>query len=293
MRPRKVLAAPILTLLAAQLLLLPATGVAQEESPPVSVHWAYSAYFGTGWYRVEGDRDVFVVRMTPRWDMSEASLGDHGERTLGFHFKFPVSVGLDRFSYDDPLGAADLDNVSFLSVNPGLDIEIPVNPIWSLRPYASIGYGEAVDASDSAWSYWAGVKSRVSLPSDRLNWRLINDIGFVGYTPSQGPDDAMWTLMAGLEFDKPLGAPRDDGDQTLLHWYGTYTYFGDDLEFTGNPAIDTSITDQWDIGAAIGRRDSSIKIWFLHFDRLGLGYRRSSSGDLKGITFVFRSKFDN
>ena len=283
--------APIRILPAACLLLLASAGAAQEN-PPASVHWAYSAYFGTGWYRVDGDRDVFVVRMTARWDWAEAYLDDTGGRSLGYHFKLPVSLGLDRFDYDDILGAVDVDNVTFLSVNPGLDIEIPVNRIWSLRPYASVGYGEALDASDSAWTYWGGVKSRVAFQSGKLNWRLLNQIGFVGYTPNEGPEDSIWPVMAGLEFDYPVGAPRPGGDQLLLHWHGAYTLFGNDLDFIGNPAVDTTITDQWEIGAAIGRRDSGIPIWFLNFDMLGLGYRSSSNGDLKGITFVFRSMFD-
>jgi hypothetical protein len=118
---RKVPTAPTLNLLATCFLLLPATGAAQETGA-VSVHWAYSAYFGTGWYRVTGDRDVFVVRMTARWDRSEASLDSDGKKTLGYHFKIPVSLGLDSFDPDDPLEAADLDNVTFLSVNPGIGL---------------------------------------------------------------------------------------------------------------------------------------------------------------------------
>ena len=287
---RRTFTAPILTLLAAWLL-LPASGAAQEP-PPASVHWAYSAYFGTGWYRVSGDRDVFVVRMTPRWTWQEPSLDEDGSRRVGFYFKAPVSVGLDTFDYDDVLGAADLDNVSFLSLNPGIDIEIPVNDIWSLRPYASIGHGQALDASDSAWTYWAGVKSRVSFQSGKFDWHLLNQLGFVGYTPNEGPDDTIWPVMAGIEFGYPVGRTRDDGDQLLLHWHFSYTFFGDDLEFIGNPSVESEISDQWELSAAIGRQDSRIKIWFLNFDRLGIGYRTSSNGDLKGITFVFRSLFD-
>lgn len=287
---QKVPTAPTLLLLVVTLL-LPAVAISQESSS-ASVHWAYSAYFGTGWYRVSGDRDVYVVRMTPRWTWSEPSFDGPDKRKLGLYFKTPISVGLDSFDYDDILGAAELDNVSFLSVNPGIDIEFPINDIWSLRPYASIGYGQEFDGSDSAWTYWAGVKSRVSFQAGKLNWRLLNQVGFVGYTPNEGPDDAIWPATAGLEFDYPVGASRPDGDQLLLHWRATYTLLGDDLVFSGNPAGDRAITDQWEIAGAIGRRDSRIPIWFLNFDMLGLGYRFSSNGDLQGITFVFRSMFD-
>lgn len=289
---RKVLTAPIFNLLVACFPLLPALGTAQETGT-VSVHWAYSAYFGTGWYRVIGDRDVFVVRMTARWDRSLASIDSDGNRTLGYRLKVPVSLGLDSFDYDDPLGAVELDNVAFLSINPGIDVEIPVNRIWSLRPYVSIGYGDELGGSQSAWTYWAGLKSRFSFQAGRLDWYLVNQVGYVGYSPNEGPDDAIWPLLTGLEFAYPLGKVRGDGDQTLLHWYGTYTVFGNDLEFTASQILDKAIDDQWEVGAAIGRRNSPIPIWFLKFDRLGLGYRASSNGDLKGITFVFRSFFDD
>lgn len=282
--------APIRRLLIA-LLLLPAATLAQE-SPSASVHWAYSSYFGTGWYRVFADRDVFVARMTARWTRAEASFEESGDRKIGLEFRVPISVGLDSFDYDDVLGAVDVDNVSFLSVTPGIDIEIPINGIWSLRPYASVGYGGAFDGSDSAWTYWAGVKSRVLLGSGKSNWRLLNQVGFVGYTPSEGPDDTMWPVMAGLEFDHPVGAATPDGDQLQLHWRASYTLFGKDLDFSSIPTISRAVRDQWEIGVAIARRDSRIPIWFLNFDMLGLGYRASSNGELKGITFLFRSMFD-
>lgn len=273
------------------LMLVPAATPAQE-SLPASIHWAYSAYFGTGWYRVAGDRDVFVVRMTARWTWAEPSLDESGNRKLGLYFKAPLSVGLDRFDYEDILGAVDLENVSSLSVNPGIDIDIPINDIWSLRPYASVGYGGALNSSDTAWTYWAGIKSRVSFRSGKLNWRLLNLAGFVGYTPNEGPDDMIWPVMTGFEFDYPVGKPTSDGDQLLLHWRASYTAFLDDIDFSSRLGGELPVRDQWEIGAAITRRDSPIPIWFLNFDMLGLGYRASTNGELKGITFLFRSMFD-
>ena len=282
--------APILQLIAALLILAPAVVTAQATEP--TPHWAYSAYFGTGWYRVTGDRDVYVFRMTARWDWSEASLDADGNRKLGFYFKAPVSVGLDNFSYDDVLAAVDVENVSFLSANPGLDIEIPINSDWSLRPYVSVGYGHALGSGESAWTYWAGIKSRLVLPSGRFDWRFLSQVGFVGYTPHAGPSDMFWPVTVSLEMDSPVGSSDDPDNQMLLRWYTSYTVFGDDLEFTGNPIMNEPITDNWEIGVALGRRDTPIRIWFLKFDRLGLGYRTSSNGDLKGIRFVFRSMFD-
>ena len=133
LRTKTSVLAPIFCLLSLTMVSVAANG---QEEPSTGIHWAYSAYFGTGWYSVGPDRDVFVFRVTPGWQLQETSID-----------------------------AVDFDNVAFLSANPGVDIEIPVNRIWWLRPYASLGYGTALNGSESAPSYWAGVKSRVTLHS--------------------------------------------------------------------------------------------------------------------------------
>jgi hypothetical protein len=263
-----------------------------EETGPVSIHWAYSAYFGTGWYTVPGERDVFIIRMTPRWTLSEPAMDEYGARSVGKELKVPVSLGLNQFDPNDLIGAADLDNVSFLSVNPGVDFEIPVNDSWALRPYASVGYGHVLGSGESAVSYWTGVKSRVSFSAKSFDWHLINQLGIVGYTPDDGPSDQFWPGLVGLEFDHPLGHDSEDSSQLVFHWRVAYTAFGKNIVFTRNSMSTQVIDDQWELGAAVGRRGEPLRIWFLRFDRLGLGYRSSSSGDLKGVTFFFRSLFD-
>jgi hypothetical protein len=263
-----------------------------QESTLNSIHWAYSSYFGTGWYRVSGDRDVFVVRMTPRWEYREAAFPENGEREIGIEFRFPITAGLDNFSTDDIPGAIDLDNVASLSVTPGVDITIPVTERWWLRPYAAVGWGTTLNDSDSAWTYWAGVKSRYSFQNGNLDWALVNSIAYVGNSPNIGPSDDFWPLMAGLEFDYPFGDRRPDHEQLYLSWHGMYTTFEDDLDQVIDDGSIDPITDQWEFGFSIHKKDTRIKIWWFSFDRLGLAYRTSSSGDLKGISFVFRSIFE-
>ena len=263
-----------------------------QETTINPVHWAYSSYFGSGWYQVEGDRQVFVIRGAPRWEMREASFSADGERTIGIEFRFPITGGLDDFSTDDIAGAVDLDNVASLSFTPGIDITIPVTERWWLRPFAAVGWGTALDGGDSAWTYWAGINSRYTFQKGNLNWALINSIAYVGNTPSNANSDAFWPLMAGLEFDYPLGNRQMDNEQLYLSWHGMYTSFEDDLDQTIGGISEQPITDQWEFGMSIRKKKEPIKIWFLKFDRLGLGYRFSSSGDLKGITFIFRSVFE-
>jgi hypothetical protein len=257
-----------------------------------TVHWAYSSYFGTGWYQVNGDRDVFVLRMTPRWELREAGFSEDGTRTIGIELRFPITAGLDKFTLDDIPGTADPDNLASLSVTPGIDITVPLNERWALRPFATVGWGTLLNGGESAWTYWTGVKSRYTFQNGKLAWALVNSVTYVGYTPNDGPSDDFWPLMAGLEFDYPFGNYQLDDEQLFLSWHGMYTTFEKNLDLVLEDGSTRPITDQWEFGLSFHKKDKRIKIWWLSFDRLGLAYRFSSSGDLKGISVVFRSVFE-
>jgi len=132
----------------------------------------------------------------------------------------------------------------------------------------------------------------VQFAHGKLNWALINSVIFVGNTPNSGPSDAFWPLMAGLEFEYPLGNFQMDNEQLFLSWHGSYTSFEDDLDHVLQDGSIEPITDQWEFGLSFRKKDKPIKIWWFKYDRLGLAYRFSSSGDRKGISFVFRSIFE-
>jgi hypothetical protein len=215
-----------------------------------------------------------------------------GRRAFGIDFNLAITVGLDKIDFDDIIGTADPDNVTTLSVTPGVDITIPINERWEIRPFVSLGWGALFDRSDSAWIYWTGVKSRYTFQNRKLRWALVNSAAYVGYTPSEGPADSFSPLMAGLEFDYPFGSRKLDDEQLYVSWYGTYTSFAKKLDLIAAGSLIIPVTDEWEFGLSLRKSDNRIKIWWFGFDRLGLAYRFSTSGDLKGISFVFRSVFD-
>jgi hypothetical protein len=283
-------------LAAALLMIVSTTAWAAEPRSldPLSVHWAYSAYFGTGWYQVNNDRDAYILRYTPRWDLRTASLGEDGQRSPGVYLRFPVTAGLDVFLFDDLSGTLNVDNLATLTVTPGVDIEVPITDLWAIRPFATLGWGTVLDRSESAWIYWAGIKSRYTFhQASDLQWSLLNSLGYVGYSPNSGPSDYFWPLMIGLQFEYSPAKFKLGGDPTLLTLHLTYTSLERDLEFIVEGPTRDAISDQWELALALGKKDKPLKIWFMSFDRLGIGYRRSTNGDLRGITFVFRSVFDD
>jgi hypothetical protein len=263
-----------------------------QESVSNSVHWAYSAYFGTGWYQVYGGRDVYVLRMTPRWQLREPGIADDGKRSIGIDLRMPITTGLDTFDFDNIPGIANPDNLASLSVTPGVDVTFPVTEHWALRPFAALGWGKLLNNSESAWMYWTGLRSRYEFQNGKLDWALLNSITYVGYTPNAGSSEDFWPLMAGLEFDYPLGNYQLDDEQVFLSWHGTYTTFEENLDMVLEGSSVNAISDQWELGLSLHKGEGRIRIGWFSFNRLGLAYRFSSSGDLKGISFVFRSVFD-
>ena len=115
---------------------------------------------------------------------------------------------------------------------------------------------------------------------------------YVGYSPSDGPSEDFWPLMAALEFDYPIGNKQRDDDSLFVSWHGMYTTFENDLDLTHPDGSTLPITDEWEFGLSLTKKEKPIRIWWFNFDRLGLAYRFSSSGDLKGISFVFRTIFE-
>ena len=92
---------------------------ANAQTADVSpVHWAYSSYFGTGWYELRDNRDVFVLRMAPRWALREAELAEDGQRTLGINFRLSITTGLDNFTVADIPSAVAPDNLASVSITP-------------------------------------------------------------------------------------------------------------------------------------------------------------------------------
>lgn len=275
------------------LCLLPfVSGAWAQESDISSVHWAYSSYFGTGWYEVDGDRNVYVLSTTPRWELREPALTEDGLRAIGVELNFPITTGLDTFSVDDISGTVNLDNLASFSVAPGVDITIPITRRWWLRPYAAVGWGTLLNGSESAWTYWAGVRSRYTFETGELHWTVVNSITYVGHTPSDGSSEDFQPIMAGLELDHRLFDARINDEQLWLSWHGTYTAYEHEVELGIRNVSSQPITDQWEFGLALRKQDRPIKIGWFSFDRLGLAYSFSSSGKLKGVSIVFRSVFD-
>jgi hypothetical protein len=276
------------------LLTASAAGAAETRvaaSAEEAIPWAYSAYFGTGAYELEGGQETYVLRFEGRWTRREAGIDEHGERTVGLEFRLPVSLGVHTWDLADIGSTLKLENVSTITAVPGVEIDIPIGPRWSIKPFGFVGWGTELDGDVSSWVYWTGVKSRWRFPGEKLDWALLNSLTYAGYQDSASDHSSVLPLFTALEFDKQLAHTKLRGEPVRLHWHVGYTEYLNDVELFQSNLRTVDVRNEWDIGMAFGTGDA-VRLWRLHWNRIGLAYRFSSDHEFKGISLFFRALYD-
>lgn len=267
---------------------------ALADGEPVSpIPWAYSAYFGTGVYEVADGEKAYVFRPSPSWTWRDASVDEQGRRTVGWKFKFPVALGVHDLDANAIGSTLSLDNVSTITIVPGVETDIPILPRWSLRPFAAVGWGtETGSERSSAWVYWTGVKSRVTFAADGFDWAIVNQLTYSGYTDDAHQSSRVLPLFTAFEFDRPT-SKKMGGEPVHLYWHAGYTdYLYSKPLLLSSSVGSIDVKDEWEVGMAFGKGAEPLRLWRLHWNRVGLAYKFSSDGDLKGISVFFSSLFD-
>lgn len=272
--------------------LLFAQPVLSQETPEPAIHWAYASYFGTGWYKISGQDSAFIANVAPRWTSGDTGWSEVAGQEAVYTIRIPIAVGVAQLDFEDVPGILDPEN--FLTVSAGLraDLDLPVTTRFSVRPSVQLSYGTVIGENDHAWTYRGDVRGRYTFQAGNLDWALIGAAGFVGYDAAEGTDDSFTYASLGAEFSYPVRWFSSANSQTLVYWHVLYTDFLNRVEVQRNLDQPVEITNYWQAGLAFGKKDQPIKFWFLQFDRLGLAYDISPSGELRGIKFVFRSLYD-
>lgn len=273
--------------------LAPVPGLAQPpEMIDPTVHWAYATFFGTGWYKINDENSAYVMRVAPRRVFGDARFDQSGNREVAYTLRAPITVGVAEFDFGDISALIDSGNLKIASAGLSLDADIPLTSRFSIRPLAQASYGTVINDSDHAWSYATEIKSRYRFHSGQLDWAILADLGYVGYNADEGDSDDFVFAAAGAEFAYPLGWLSSQQSQTMLYWHVSFIDFVDEVRVRSEFDRFDSVANYWQVGAAIGKRDGPICIGFLKFDRLGLAYNYSATGELRGVKLIFRSLYE-
>jgi len=251
----------------------------ENEFP--SIHYAYAVQFGTGAYTV-GDRDVYVLRATPTktWRPAEPD-------QVGIKFKFPVSVGVHDFDFDDILGS--VDRVATLSFVPGVWFRKPLKPRWTLQMLGHGGFGFELDGDENSVIWTGGLHSLYSFDEDR-RFTMLNGLGYFGFNSNEGEHDDIVDLVNGLELEFPTGGQLWQKPSSIwLH--GTFHYYLKDLEFNSPDGDFTGIEWEVDVGISFGTHTPNKILGFINVERIGIAYRTSKDNVLQGVRIFFSSPF--
>lgn len=263
---------------------------AQEEP----VHWAYAAFFGTGHYSLDGRADTTILSVAPGWTWREPVLSASGKRSPGYRFRFPLAIGSHDFSSFDTIGGLGLESVGTVSVAPGVDIEIPMTPSWSVKALAYAGIGTETAGGENARVFRLGFRSQLTFGLGDTRLQLVNGIGRFGYSTTAGASSAINVLLTGLDFGRPLASLKIGSDPAAIHWHVLYTRYLDTLGFdlSARTLAPVTLREEWELGFAFSKQNARLGIKRLRFDRIGLAYRFAADGHFSGVGLVFTSLFD-
>ncbi len=233
------------------------------------INWYYAATFGTGVYTA-GDRTVAAIQLP-----ISRVLRPVGEGRYGLQLKIPVTLGIYDYAFDDAFSGEFPDQVSTVSVMPGLEWEMPLSRRWTLKPYFSAGLGQELSGRESALIYDFGVKSRFLLGEDQgVEFSLVNSLTAAGYRPRGGPAQPFGVFAIGLDLVIPTNRVLF-GRDAFIGFTPIYYYFFNQIRFAEFGDADNRLREQFELAISVmSRKPWSLK--YFDVDRVGLAIRTSS-----------------
>ena len=233
------------------------------------INWYYAATFGTGVYTA-GDRTVAAIQLPISRVLRPVGEGRHG-----LQLKIPVTLGFYSYTFDDSLSGEFPDQVSTVSVMPGLEWEMPLSRRWTLKPYFSAGLGQELSGRESALIYDFGIKSRFLLGEDKgVEFSLVNSLTAAGYRPRGGPAQPFGVLAIGLDLVIPTNRVLF-GRDAFIGFTPIYYYFFNQIRFAEFSDADNRLREQFELALSVmSRKPWSLK--YFDVDRVGLAIRTSN-----------------
>jgi hypothetical protein len=227
---------------------------------------------------------------------------DHAEGWR-VRFKLPVSFGVFDFEADDPeFGKIDIDQYT-LAVVPGVELQVPVNEFWTLKPFVDLGLGKVIVSEgegagdeDFFLVYNGGLRSLVEIPYKDYTFSLGNGVLFPGNRVfGEGDDESYVAIETGVEVRRSLGFTlREIGITDLAHadvtpelgLYFIHYHFPDPLVFTRFRDEPLRVDNQFEFGATFGSA-TPWELLRISNPRLGASYIFGDDLEVFRVSFGF------
>ena len=271
----------LIFLLAIVAIPIPAQDAAIEdvELEDVDVSYIYPVVMGSGVYKIDGRR---LTMLTVPISITQSRL-DEGDEDLGVKWYLPVTVGYDEVEDFDWLEQLISANLVTFSVMPGVQVSIPLDDTWIVRPFAQLGIGHDF-VSDEVFGLGV-IGTRLlgtwELDGDwELRWgaagRLAGEQQF-----KSGRENSFGLLETGLDLRRDTRLSVMDQQLNLGAYYRLQSYYP---EWTVGKFLTnrSEVNEVHEIGASVGLVQPRTVLGFT-FRRVRIGYQRGSG--FRGWTF--------
>lgn len=243
---------------------------ADESGSRDTVHYAYGTLLGTGVFKLD-DRTVTVFRVPISYTFREPT-----REAFGVRLQVPTAVGFHDYDPETEL-IPGADQLSTLSVVPGVELEFLVGENWRVKPAGYLGFGTDLSSTDSAIIYGAGVSGLRSLNVAYPEMHFGTALLLNGYDPGSTTGDFISRLTAGFDAKFPTSWTFDDRNVFIGgHMIGYY--YMNQLEFRTIIDEPIKLRAEIEFGLFVGARPVP-KIFGIAINRLGVGYRFSDVSD--------------
>lgn len=240
------------------------------------INYAYLTGLGIGGYNVE-DREAVAFQIPFSFQLRPME-----EDQFGIKLLLPVTLASLGGDVRNIGGVVIPLDATVVGVNPGVELQIPVTPEWTLKPFGRIGVGRDVSNDNNSFIFAVGLKSRYAIPWRKFQFALGTGIFYDGFKPRGQDKQDYASIGVGWDIIYPLGLNLS-GQDTNIGGYLAYYYYFDNLEFMQVSNSFLEISNQYEVGVTLGTY-APIPIGPFKLQRFGIAYRFGE--DFKAIRLI-------
>jgi hypothetical protein len=281
MRKNLPLTTVILLYVTAVILLITEGGIIPAragDDPGDLFNYSFAVWLGSGVYEVKSaDKRLAVLRAPFAYTLRDAQYDKAAFRDkLGFRLLLPAVVAVeDETDSDFTFGTA-----AFV---PGLEVQIPINKYWTLKPFGQFGAGKDTAGGDLQYIYGGGARSLVSFPWKKFNFGIGNSIILAEDKDSASNESNGFSMLeAGLDVSHPIGLSFQKRALDAGIFFVLRRFFNR-VDFLEDGGETENVNRIYTIGMTLAVRES-VSIWKIAFDRVGIDYTWGNAG-LRGLGF--------
>jgi hypothetical protein len=249
-----------------------------NDDPDVLLNYSFAVWVGSGLYKVKNaDKRFAVLRAPLAYTLRSAQY----EKPLfldrlGLRLLLPAVVGIqDETDTDFTFGTAALV--------PGLEVQIPVNKYWTLKPFGQFGAGKDTAGGDLTYIYGGGLRSLISFPWKKFMFGIGNSVILAeDWNATQKETNGFSMLEAGLDVTHPIGLTYQNLELDIGAFFVVSRFFNR-VEFLEDLGETERVNRIFNIGLTLGSREP-VSIWKINLNRVGINYRWGNAG-FRGIGF--------